>query len=232
VWDEFDDDSRSGTRRLPPTWQIVVLAVGVGLLAIGGAAAFVNQSRVARSNRLAVKYGLATSTKHVSLVARCTAALTNEYDTTSAPSKASLPPGGLAVLAPKICALGVQEGVVRQDGTMTREDAKTVTVAALERMGKARVQTLIFNELAVAPYHLAKPGHVTRWDRCVAMGYSGYDGLTAAAKSSFPPRSRFFQAVRTACTNGIARGLVPQSGAPSGQDTALLLREALATASN
>lgn len=232
MWDEFDDDSRSGTRRLPPTWQLVILAIGVASLVIVGAAALLSHSRVARSNGLAVKYGIATSTKHVSLVARCTAALRNEYDTTSAPSKASVGPGGLAVLAPKICALGVQEGVVRQDGTMTREDAKNVTVAALDRMGHARVDTLIFNELAVAPYHLAKPGHVTRSDRCLAMGYSTYDGMTAAQKNGFPPRSRFFQAVRSACANGIARGLVPPSGAPSSQDTALLLREALAGTSN
>jgi hypothetical protein len=228
VYDDFDDVRR--VRR--PTWQIVVVAIGVGALVIGSAAALMNQNRVAHSNRLAVKYGLATSTKHVSLVARCTAALRNEFDTSSAQSKAMLPAGGLAVLAPRICAVGVQQGVVEQDGTMTREDAEDATVAAIGRLGQARVQTLIFNELAVTRYHLAKPGHATRWDRCVAMGYSGYDGLTAQIRSEFPPRARFFRAVRSACTNGVTRGMVPPSGAPSTNDTALLLREALANASN
>jgi hypothetical protein len=230
VYDDFDDDDRrSWTRRRPPTWQIVVLAIGAGLLVIGGAAAIVSHHRVAHSNRLAVKYGLATSTKQVSLVARCTAALRDEYDTASAPARAVIPPGAWTVLAPNICALGVQEGVVRQDGTMTRQDGEKVAVATFERMGQARVQTMMFNELAVTPYRLAKPGHVTRWDRCLAMGYSAYDGLSAEMKSDLPTRARFFRAVRSACTNGIARGLVPPSGAPSQHDTSLLLAEALAS---
>ena len=114
------------------------------------------------------------------------------------------------MLAPKICALGVEEGVVRHDGAMTRQNAENVAVAAIERMGQARVQTLIFNELAVTPYHLAKPGHVTRWDRCVAMGYSGYDGQSAKMKSDFPPRARFFRSVARART-GSREGWSPRA---------------------
>lgn len=228
MYDDFDD---SRTRRLPPTWQLAVLAIGAAVLLIGAAAALVNHNRVARSKRLAVKYGLATSTKDVSLVARCSAAFRDEYETSSSPPTAVLPKNALVVLAPKVCAAGAQRGFVREDGTMTRENAESVTIATVEKLGRARVQTLIYTGLAVSPYHLAKPGHVTRWDRCVAMGYSGYDAQTAASKSTLPPRADFFRAVRVACTNGIARGLVPASGAPSPRDTGLLLREALATSS-
>jgi hypothetical protein len=228
VYDDFDDDGRNATRHLPPVWVIAVLTLGVVIAVMVGAMALINHNRVARSNRLAVKYGLATSTKDVSPAARCTAQFRNDYDTTSSSLKAGLPPGALAVLAPKACALGVQQGVVRQDGTVTEENANKLTVAAIERMGPSRFQTLVFNELAVTPYHLAKQGHVTRWHRCVAMGYSGYDAQSAEMNRALPPRAQFFPAVREACTNGIARGLVPPSGAPSQRDTALLLREALA----
>src|SRR6266487_690097 len=138
--DEFEAAGRKQTRHQPRTWLIIVLAVVVALAVVGGAVpTLLNQHLVDRSNGLAVKYGLATSTKHVSLVARCTAALRNDYDTTSASWKATLPPGGVAVLTPKICALGVQEGVVRQDGTMTPDDTDNIGFAVIERMGLARV---------------------------------------------------------------------------------------------
>jgi hypothetical protein len=86
----------------------------------------------------------------------------------------------------------------------------------------------MFNELAVTPYRLARPGHVTRLDRCDAMGYSAYDQLTPAQSASYPPRGRFFAAVRYACTVGIKRGMVPPSGAPTRSDTATLLSEGIA----
>ena len=110
---------------------------------------------------------------------------------------------------------------------MTYDDSANVTIEVGTRLGTARLQTMVFTELAITEYHLARPGHVTRWDRCAAMGYSGYDALPAKVKSGLIPRARMFRAVRTMCAIGIARGLVPPSGAPTRRNTALLLAEAL-----
>jgi hypothetical protein len=183
--------------------------------------------RVARANLLAVKYGVAQSKNHVSLIARCIGALRNDYDTSSAPGKAGLPPHAFAFLAPKLCARGVEEGIVKPDGMMSYDDAVNVAREVSTRIGVSRLQTMIFTELAITQYQLAQRGHVTRWDRCAAMGYSAYDAQTAKVKNDLIPRSRMFRAVRDMCTIGIARGLVPPSGAPTRRDTALLLSEAL-----
>ena len=68
MYDEFEDAGRKRTRSQPRTWLIIVLAVVVALAVVGGAVpSLLNQHRVDRSNGLAVKYGLATSTKQVSV---------------------------------------------------------------------------------------------------------------------------------------------------------------------
>jgi hypothetical protein len=227
MYDEFEEDSNDNARRRPPTWQVVVLAIGAGLLLIGGAAAVLNHSRVQHSNQLAAKYGLASSTSDVSVQDRCVASFRDDYDNASPTDKAALPPGGMTLVAPRVCALAVQNSVVRDDGSMTYANAKRLAIEAINQMGKARFQTLVFNELAIKRYHLAASGHATRQDRCYAMGYSGYDALPQKIKNDYPPRPRFFHVIRDACTTGIAHGLVPNSGAPSRNNTALLITDAL-----
>lgn len=196
--------------------------IGVGLGIMGIAGVVITHHRVDRANGFAVKYGAAASKGQATPTARCVGEMHHEYDTSNDARKATFPPKVLALLTPKICALGVSEGVVRTDGTMSTTSGYRLTSEIVRRMGVSRFQTLMFNELAVDAYHLARSGHVTRWDRCAAMGYSAYDGQGAKVKTDYPPRARMFRAVRDACTNGIARGLVPPSGAPTQRDTALL----------
>src|SRR6266496_1961274 len=170
MYDEFDGGSRT---RPVQRWLLVALAVVVGLTALGaGGAVLLQRHRVTQANTKAVKYGLASSTKHVSVTARCAGAVHAYYDTKS-PLQTGIPPRAVTVLAPKVCALAVQEGRVRPDGTMSYDDMANATSEVMSRFGVARVQTLVFTELAIAPYHLARRGSVTRRDRCVAMGYSG-----------------------------------------------------------
>lgn len=207
--DDFDDAMRSAGRR---PWLIVALVLGVAIALVAGGFGLWQHLRVDRANALAVKYGVAASKDDVSLADRCTGVMREEYNTTDDPGTAGVPPQAYALLAPKVCALGVERGLVESDGTMTEEAGYELTTDVMERMGVARVQTLVFNELAVAQYHLAKPGEVTRWHRCVAMGYSGWDAQPS--KESLPPRELFQRVVRDACTSGIERGLVPASGAP------------------
>jgi len=64
----------------------------------------------------------------------------------------------------------------------------------------------------VAQHHVARPGHVTRWDRCIAMGYSAWDMRPSTTHK--PPRDLFRRVVREACTVGITRGIVPRAGSP------------------
>jgi hypothetical protein len=227
MYDEFDDDEKSRSKRRPPTWQIIVLIVGAGLLLLGAASAVINHQRVQHSNHLAVKYGLASSTKNVSLTSRCVAFLRNDYDHSSASDKAGLPPGGITMLAPTACSLGVQHGVVRDDGSMSYDNANKMGIEAIKQIGTARFQTLVFTELAVKRYHLAAAGHVTRADRCLAMGYSGYDALPQKTKNDYPARARMFRLIRDACVTGIESGLVPSSGAPTRRNMALMLNDAI-----
>jgi hypothetical protein len=151
--------------------------------------------------------------------------LREEYNRSDSPLKAGFPPQAYALIAPKACALGVERGLVNDDGTMSERTGHDLMVAAVERMGVARFQTLVFNELAVNQYHLAERGRVTRWDRCVAMGYSGYDAQRA--QDRLPRRGLFFRAVREACTVGVERGIVPQGGAPATASLRRLLAAAL-----
>jgi hypothetical protein len=224
MYDEFDGQPQAHPVR---RWLRIVFLAVVGLAIVGvGGGVILSHHRIDRANKDAVKYGVASSTKHVSLTVRCAGAVHAYYDTKS-PLKTGIPPHFLTFIAPKVCARAVQEGRVQPDGSMSYDDIANSTAQVMSQIGMARVQTMIFTELAVNPYHLARPGAVTRRDRCLAMGYSGYDAQKPAVKRNLPPRSRFFRAVREACTNGIARGLVPPSGAPTRRNTALLMGEAL-----
>src|SRR5437870_12391019 len=121
MYDEFESDGHSNARPVR-RWLLIVFVVVVGLAIVGAGAGFLlNHNRVDRANKDAVKYGLAGSTKHVSLAARCAGAVHAYYDTKS-PLKTGMPPHAIKVLAPKICALGVQEGLVRPDGSMSYDD--------------------------------------------------------------------------------------------------------------
>jgi hypothetical protein len=75
------------------------------------------------------------------------------------------------------------------------------------------LETLVFDELAVAQYHLAREGEVTRRDRCVAMGYGSWDAQPS--KERLPPRQTFRRVVRKACTIAVERGIMPASGFPA-----------------
>jgi hypothetical protein len=168
-------------------------------------------SAAAVSVGLAVKYG-AASEDETAVAHRCTRVMLDEYETGNDPRKATMGPKAFALVAPKVCSLGVARGVVRDDGTMSRQAGYDLAQAVVHQMGAARFQTLIFNELATGRYHLAEPGRATRWHRCVAMGYSAWDGQPSGAQR--PPRNLYRRAVREACTVGIRRGIVPPSGAP------------------
>lgn len=182
----------------------LALIVGVGLW---------GHLRESRADGLAVKYGAAPSKDQATLADRCTGVMREGYDTTNDRDKAGIGVKTYALLVPEVCALGVERGLVADDGTMSEQSGFDLTQAVVERMGPARVQTLTFNELAVSQYHLAKPGHVTRWHRCVAMSYSGFDGQPSGA--GLPPRDSARRAFREVCTVGIKRGIIPDSGAPA-----------------
>jgi hypothetical protein len=228
-YDELDDVPGSARRRA--RW-VPVVVISIALIAlIAGGFGLWNHLRVSRADGLAVQYGAASSTDDVSLADRCTGVMREDYDRSDDPGKAGLPPQAFALLAPKVCALGVERGLVQSDGTMSVQAGNDLTLEVIEGMGAERFQTLVFNELAVA-YDLAEPAKATRWDRCVAMGYSGWDAQPT--KEGLPPRERFFSAIREVCTVGIKRGIVPPSGAPvinSPEDAAMqqLLTAALLT---
>ncbi len=181
------------------------------MLLIAAAAGYVRMHDE-RADDLAVKYGAVSPNGEVTLADRCTGMLRESYNREGGAATLAFPPKAFAFIAPKVCAVGVERGYVESNGMMTDEQSKEVGLVAIERYGAARFQRLVFDELAVSQYHLAKAGHTTRRDRCVAMGYSGWDGQSE--KSSLPPREIFFQAVRQMCTAAIEQGLVPASGAP------------------
>jgi hypothetical protein len=227
-YDDHDDVSESPGRRAP--W-VLVGVVSIVVITLVAAVGLWNHPRVSRADGLAVKYGAASSTDDVGLADRCTGVMREDYDRSDDPGKAGVGPQAFALLAPKVCALGVERGLVQSDGTMSVQAGKDLTVEVIEGMGTDRFLTLAFNELAVV-YELAEPGEATRWDRCVAMGYSGWDAQPT--KEGLPPRERFFRAIREVCTVAIKRGIVPPSGAPainSPEDAAMqqLLTAALLT---
>jgi hypothetical protein len=220
MYDDFDDSPHRATSRL------AAAAAGIaGMLVVSGGLAVWHHTRVGHANRLAVKYGAAPSSRDATRADRCVGVMRDDYSHGGKALQSHLPPHTAALLFPKVCSLGVQRGLVRDDGTMTKESGHELTLAVIKGMGTSRFQTVWFNELAVNRYHLAKPGKVTRWERCVAMGYSGYDA--ARPETSLPARDRFFRAVRRACTVGVKRGLVPRSGAPTVKALSRLIVTAL-----
>jgi hypothetical protein len=193
-------------------WAYLAIPLASALLAAGVVGLW-NDARADRAADLAVRYGAASSAGDASLADRCVGVLRADYDRSTDPRKAGVPPKTYATLAPDVCALGVERGLVEDDGTMTEQAGKELTLAAIERFGASRFQTMIYNELAVSRYHLAKPGKVTRLQRCFAMGYGGFDAQPV--KDGLPPRNVFFEAVRKACRAGMKRGLIPPSGVPA-----------------
>jgi len=185
----------------------------LALAVVGGGFALWKHLRESWADGLAVKYGIAASEDEATLADRCTGVMREAYILSDDPRKAGLPPKIDALLTPKICALGVQRGLVEDDGTMTEQAGEELTLAVIERMGVERFQTLLFDELAVSQYHLARQGEVTAWDRCVAMGYGGWDAQLS--KENLPPREPFRRAVREMCTVAVERGIMPASGFPA-----------------
>jgi hypothetical protein len=193
-------------------WIAAGLLLCVGVAAVLGGSRLWDYLRVDRANALAVKYGAASTKDDATLAERCTGVMREDYNTTDDPGVAGVPPKAFALLAPKVCELGVERGLVHTDGTMSEKAGYDLTLEVIQRMGAGRVQMLVANELAVAQYHLAKPGEVTSWHRCVALGYAGWDAQSS--KEHLPPRDLFRRAVREACSRGIESGLIPASGAP------------------
>jgi hypothetical protein len=195
------------TRRLK--WLIAVAAVLV--LVAGGAAAW-GHARESRAAGLAVKHGFASSKDEASLSDRCAGVMIEDFETSTDPRKAGIGEKAFTVLVPEVCELGVSRGLVAADGTMTEESGYQLTLDVMNKLGPDSAQTLIFNELAVN-YGLAQPGKATRWHRCVAMAYSGWDAAQAQG-ASMPSREAWRRGARDACTEGIRRGIVPASGVP------------------
>lgn len=190
---------------------LVVAVIAVALLAAGPLWGHLRESR---ADGLAVKYGAATSEGAATLADRCTGVMREDYATTSDPRVAGIGPKTYAFLVPKVCTLGVARGLVADDGTMSEQSGFELTTAVTKRMGQERIQTLIFDELAVGQYHLAEPGKVTRWHRCVAMAYSGWDAQPDGVAD--PSATKLWRrASRQACKLGVQRGIVPKSGAPA-----------------
>jgi hypothetical protein len=192
--------------------HVFVLVAVIALALVVGAVPLWGYVRESRADGLAVKYGAAPSKGKATLADRCTGVMRDGYNRTDDPRTAMIGPKTWAFIAPKVCALGVGRGLVADDGTMTEKAGYDLMLAVTNRMGMGRFQTLMFNELAVGPYHLAKAGHVTRLHRCLAMSYSAYDGLPPGG--DLPTRDVWQRISRKVCTTAIKRGIIPESGAP------------------
>lgn len=195
------------SRRLK--WLLAI--AGVLVLAAGGSVAW-GEARENRAAGLAVKHGFAASKSEATLPDRCAGVMIEDYKTTSDPRKAGIGEQAFTVLVPEVCELGVSRGLVSDDGTMTEDSGFQLTLDVMNQMGPDRVQTLMFNELAVN-YGLAQPGKAKRWHRCVAMAYSGWDAAEDQ-RSSMPSREAWRRGAREACTAGVRSGIVPASGVP------------------
>lgn len=208
--DDLDEIPGAGAPRRAGRIAALVIVPIVGIALVAGGIGLWHHLRISRADELAVKYGAASSKGDVTLTDRCIGVMSEDYNRSDDPRKAGLPPKANAITTRKMCALGVERGLVSSDGTMTEEAGYDLMRAVIEEMGVTRFQVLVFNELAISPYHLAAAGEVTSWDRCVAMGYSGWDAQVS--KEGLPPRELFFKAVRQACSVGLERGIVPASG--------------------
>jgi hypothetical protein len=198
------------SRRLGPMAVMVMLAAGVVVI-VGGYALW-NHLRVDRASALAVKYGAATSEDEATLADRCIGVMHEEYNTTDDPGIAGVPPKAFATLVPEICELGVERGLVDNDGTMSEQAGFDLTGEVAQRMGTPAFQQFLADELVVQ-YRLASPAETNRWHRCVALAYAGWDAQPS--KEHLPPRELFRRAARETCTLAIDRGLIPESGAPA-----------------
>src|SRR5436853_2806847 len=169
-------------------WPIIATGLVAVCVAVGGGYATLRGAAPA-----------AASTP-TAVTARC---VTEENRLYKENHPATIGPQTWAVLVPKICAAGVAEGAVSWGGWSSKQVEQTTSADVIKRFGVARMQTLAFNELALSRYHLARAGHVTRRERCLAMGYSGYDGLTSAQQADYPPRATMVAAVHYACALGL-----------------------------
>jgi hypothetical protein len=181
------------------------------LVSFGGAAAW-GHARESRAAGLAVKHGFAASKGEATLADRCAGVMTEDYKTTTGPRKAGIGEQAFAAMVPEICELGVARGLIADDGTMSEESGFRLTTDVMNTMGQAKVQTLMFTELAVT-YGLARPGKVTRYHRCVAMAYAGWDAAQAQ-QAELPSKSNWRRGAREGCARALERGLLPASGSP------------------
>jgi hypothetical protein len=191
---------------------VIVLIITAVLLSATGISALVRQTH---------------ESPNADPVAQCKADALDWYAHTTDPGKAGFGPRAYGFLVPRACALAARKGVLRSDGSIAGTDLDNLIVEAGNEFGTARVQKMMFTELAVSPYRLAPAAKlVTRWDRCVAMGYAGYDAQQEEIKKGLPARATFFATVRRACSIGIRRRLIPPSGAPSVPVLQMLMAEA------
>lgn len=205
-------------------FKLVVLLVGAVLVFASIGFTIWNEARVREANGLAVRYDLVSSTGAAGASDRCAARLLDDYAHAPATETATFPRSAIRLLAPRVCALAAQRNRIGRDGGLTRDDAQTLTLAAIRQYGVARFQTLVNTELAVHRYALASSAAtVTRWDRCVAMALSAYDAMGSLRR----PRTTYAAGIRRDCARGIRLGLVPPSGAPSRAVTQRLFADVL-----
>jgi hypothetical protein len=193
--------------------RVVFAVIGVVVVALVAAVPLWGHLRENRADGLAVKWGAAASKGEATLADRCVGVMHEDFATTDDPGAAGLGEEAFAAMVPEICELGVERSLISDDGTMSEESGAELTRVVIGRMGEERIKTINFSDLAVNRYQLAKPGRVTRWHRCVAMAYSGWDAQPEQAAAEATKLFRL--ASRTACTAGVKRGIVPESGAPT-----------------
>lgn len=128
------DDFEGDPPRLP--WWAGPVAIGVGSFALVVFAAFA-------LGHLRTYVG---EEGEVALSDRCIRGMREEYDRSGSPATQGVPPNAYALLVPKVCALGIERGLVAEDGTMTEQAGRDVTLAVIAEIGAARFQTLVFDD--------------------------------------------------------------------------------------
>jgi hypothetical protein len=189
----------------------------VALLAlISGVATFMvgEHMRVAHANSLAVKYHLADSAGSATIKQRCVADMLSEWDHMSPAEQLTLPRGTTKWLAPRVCALGIGQGLVAEDGQMSKHSGSVLSSQVVEEFGTSRVLTMTGNFLAVEYGFAASTKSATRSQRCNAFVLRFYDREQAAGVT----RSRVVKQVRGVCSRGSKLGLVPTSGRMTDND--------------
>jgi hypothetical protein len=224
-YDEFE------TPRRRPTVRAAILAATVVVLVAGAGVAFaLNRSSNGRLDTLAVQYGFAEPGASVTAAQRCSAAMMRDYATGTPQEKAGIGPRAMKQLMPRVCALAVQRGLVGHDSTMSYDAGYSTMQEVLGGMGFAKIQLLVFTELAVR-YGLAPNAQaVTGWDRCVGMGYSGYDAAATPDRTALPARPAFRQMARNICTAAVAQHLIAANGTILRADYTRLMQAEMSTA--